>query len=242
MLRSQGKFIASLWLALLVQLWLDHHEGTWGQRRRTRLTRSTKHRSSSLFFPSLPVKLQSGLGSEWKFLFLKTRPMPLSLIMVQIKTGPIHLDHYQSHLTMHHNHIVRVLAKPFANLLIFFLQENKDSRAPKTSTLNWYILFSVTLSKLIYYVLWTVIRHLVSKLEHLLKTRHVVIIDKHSLDSPVEERRVVRLLAAQVEHHVPEGGQGWEHTNYDCFMLIINSKTCLCAWRPGKQTPFQLGS
>ena len=33
---------------------------------------------------------------------------------------------------MHHNHIVRVLAKPFANLFIFFLARKKDNRALKT--------------------------------------------------------------------------------------------------------------
>ena len=44
----------------------------------------------------------------------------------------------------------------------------------------------------------------VSKLEHLLETRDVVVVDENSLNAPVEERGVVRLLAAQVEHLVPE--------------------------------------
>ena len=125
-----GEYSSSLWPSLLVQLWLDHNEGTWGQRRRRRLTRSTKHRSSFLFSPSLPVALQSGWDQNSSF-WTETRPMPLSLIMVQIKTGPIHLRHYQSHLTVHNDHIVWVLAKPFANLFIFFFQENKDRRALK---------------------------------------------------------------------------------------------------------------
>ena len=138
-LGSQGIFMASLWLVLLVQL--DDHEGTWGQRRRRRLTRSTKHRSSSLFSPSLPVALQSGLGSEWKLLILKTRPMSLFLKMVQIKIGPIHLDHYQSHLTVHHNHIVRVLSKPFANLFIFFLTRKQGQ--PSTENIGLELIHTV---------------------------------------------------------------------------------------------------
>ena len=44
----------------------------------------------------------------------------------------------------------------------------------------------------------------VGKLEHLLETRDVVVVDENSLNAPVEERGVVRLLAAQVEHLVPE--------------------------------------
>ena len=44
----------------------------------------------------------------------------------------------------------------------------------------------------------------VSKLEHLLEGRHVVVVDEDSLDPAVEEGGVVRLLAAQVEHLVPE--------------------------------------
>ena len=43
----------------------------------------------------------------------------------------------------------------------------------------------------------------VGKLEHLLETRDVVVVDENSLNAPVEERGVVRLLAAQVEHLVP---------------------------------------
>ena len=43
----------------------------------------------------------------------------------------------------------------------------------------------------------------VSKLEHLLETRDVVVVDENSLNAAVEERGVVRLLAAQVEHLVP---------------------------------------
>ena len=48
----------------------------------------------------------------------------------------------------------------------------------------------------------------VSKLEHLFECWHIVVVDEDPLDSAVEERRVVRLLAAQVEHLVPEGGKG----------------------------------
>lgn len=44
----------------------------------------------------------------------------------------------------------------------------------------------------------------VSKLEHLLEGRHVVVVNEDSLDPAVEEGGVVRLLAAQVEHLVPE--------------------------------------
>ena len=44
----------------------------------------------------------------------------------------------------------------------------------------------------------------VSKLEHLFEAWHIVVVDEDPLDSAVEERRVVRLLAAQVEHLVPE--------------------------------------
>ena len=46
-------------------------------------------------------------------------------------------------------------------------------------------------------------RDRVGKLEHLLETRDVVVVDENSLNAPVEERGVVRLLAAQVEHLVP---------------------------------------
>ena len=58
------------------------------------------------------------------------------------------------------------------------------------------------------WVLGEPLTHAVRELQHLLEARHVVVVNQNSLDSPVEERRVVRLLATQIEHLVPEGGKG----------------------------------
>ena len=89
--------------------------------------------------PFPPCRVAVKIGGRVKTPLLKTRPMPRSLVMVQIKGGPIHLGHKQSHLAVHHDHIVRVLAKPFANLFIFFLQENKERRALIQGAFFWLV-------------------------------------------------------------------------------------------------------
>ena len=237
MLGSQGIFIASLWLALFDQLWLDHNEGTWGQLRRRRLTQSTKRRSSSLFSPSLPVASQSRLGYESKLLFLKSRPMPLSLKMVQITTGPIHLDHYQSHLTVHHNHIVRVLTKPFANLF-FFLPKKASTKNINLELIqavfqypdtNWYIMFFDQSSLM---TSGTLLAN--SSICWRLGTLWSSMGTRSTLPWKNDVSYVFSLHKLNIMYL--REGKGENIRKYDC------SKTCLCAWRPGKQTPFELGS
>ena len=77
----------------------------------------------------------------------------------------------------------------------------------------------------------------VSKLEHLLEGGHIVVVDEDSLDPAVEEGGVVRLLAAQVEHLVPEQRGG-----IDIHQVDLICQTCPCASSPRKQPLFLLGS
>lgn len=77
----------------------------------------------------------------------------------------------------------------------------------------------------------------VSELEHLLEGRYIVVVDEDSLDPAVEEGGVVRLLAAQVEHLVPEQRGG-----IDIHQVDLICQTCPCASSPRKQQPFLSGS
>ena len=81
------------------------------------------------------------------------------------------------------------------------------------------------------------ISYRVRKLKHLLEGGHVVVVNEDSLDPAVEEGGVVGLLAAQVEHLVPEqtGGK-------DIHSVDVICQTCPCASSPRKQQPFLSGS